>query len=1003
MADTILLGRVVSMQKSANIDWKYGPWSSINDAMQNLGPNGEDCIVEGLTVGIKTNQNVNTVEYWFQYNQSGNLELVPKLADEVDVDQTIIENSSDAVAGGAVYDALQEKQNTINSDNKLSADLIQNGETNKVVTQSEKDAWNNPLAKVTFVGTDVITGFPAVDNPDTSIIYACLKLTQDQGVNSAYNFYTYKEGNWQNISQGPKGDGNYLWIKYSEEQPTQDSDVKDNFLSTYKYIGFYNGNSASAPSDYTEYTWCKFMGTSPVVTVVQINGGNRVIITDEANPNGQSFEVLNGVDAVNPFKGWFTTANIPMVGQEGDYCYVSDTSVTPHTVTIYRWSTAQNAFVDTGEVPDTATGETFASGETLQQVAIDNSHLVNPVNTADATKPVLAKAEDVMQLKAKLDGVTARETKVQLITSGEGQNVFNGAIPVKVGSGVTKYKYYVWPNASSIKSVFVPLGSQDKYVRFLGMTASASVVTGIVFLNVPNGTSISSLAVKNVDCSQYVVKSLEWPNEDTPNDDTDNNLQFELSIPEGANYFVTICKSSRIQESDFYCYVGSGNGVIDACLQKVKPIFVANTPRKYISATSNKWVEINNDDIAGKFYNVQQYRGKFIRFYNLKHRDIVGATIPHVSCYAFVTTTDTTVGSTPSYCANYRLTAICEENVCVYIPNDAVYMWLYTRRYNRDVQPDFEIIEHTAGIAEYSTIDAYNMFVNAMRDKADELNLEMTIYDAAGYVYQSKNKNKGKGSSLARLFAIANLNPIINTIWSQKTKVTIKEIYHGILDYDCTSTIYVNDARHKALTDYYNILAGKTGSSSPYHLLGCIVQISRGRVLSAWIRQQGDETDSSSRYSEMKKVLDCAVDALDNGGNGISTIEATFNGVNSAQVYLLPSNYTPNYDFSDTWNNVYSYNPDVDLPIASNTKVLTLLTALDFVNDINTLVKVDPSDLISAQGGTDTSPVLATGDLFTLHDIMIAAMLPSANTAANAIAKHVGNILLNRQYVTNQH
>lgn len=35
-------------------------------------------------------------------------------------------------------------------------------------------------------------------------------------------------------------------------------------------------------------------GVSPSVTVEEITGGHRVIITDEANPNGQSFDVLDG-------------------------------------------------------------------------------------------------------------------------------------------------------------------------------------------------------------------------------------------------------------------------------------------------------------------------------------------------------------------------------------------------------------------------------------------------------------------------------------------------------------------------------------------------------------------------------------------------------------------------------------------------------------------------------------------------------------------------------------
>lgn len=41
-----------------------------------------------------------------------------------------------------IQDALDEKQDKITAQNKLSADLLESGNTNKVVTQIEKDAWN---------------------------------------------------------------------------------------------------------------------------------------------------------------------------------------------------------------------------------------------------------------------------------------------------------------------------------------------------------------------------------------------------------------------------------------------------------------------------------------------------------------------------------------------------------------------------------------------------------------------------------------------------------------------------------------------------------------------------------------------------------------------------------------------------------------------------------------------------------------------------------------------
>ena len=57
-----------------------------------------------------------------------------------------------------------------------------------------------------------------------------------------------------------------------------------------------------------------------------------------------------GQNAVNPFKGWFTTANIPTTGQEGDYCYVDDDGTTK----VWRWNPNAEApaFEETADTPD---------------------------------------------------------------------------------------------------------------------------------------------------------------------------------------------------------------------------------------------------------------------------------------------------------------------------------------------------------------------------------------------------------------------------------------------------------------------------------------------------------------------------------------------------------------------------------------------------------------------------------------------------------------------------
>lgn len=326
-------------------------------------------------------------------------------------------------------------------------------------------------------------------------------------------------------------------------------------------------------------------GVSPTVQVTQIENGYHVVITDKdgahafdltngpANtlsigtvtdgeqasasitgdaPNQQLNLVLPkgeqgdpGQNAVNPFKGWFTTANIPTTGQEGDYCNVSDTSVTPHTVTIYRWSTQQNEFVDTGEVPDTANAETFASSEELNQVAIDESQLVNPVNTADPTQPVLAKAEDVMQLKAKLGGATASEVKVNAVV---GTNVTTGSyvsgetgLPVTPGSSASSYAYFELAIPQGTKSIRFATGTKTSGAKsgysFGHYEENVYVPTRMFYFDISETTPPTGIVEKTIEV-------------------LDGETTFMSTVEANSTY-------ASITLDKFYCYLRSGETIVD--------------------------------------------------------------------------------------------------------------------------------------------------------------------------------------------------------------------------------------------------------------------------------------------------------------------------------------------------------------------------------------------------------------------------------------------------------
>ena len=87
----------------------------------------------------------------------------------------------------------------------------------------------------------------------------------------------------------------------------------------------------------------------------------------------------------------------------------------------------------------------------------------------------------------------------------------------------------------------------------------------------------------------------------------------------------------------------------------------------------------------------------------------------------------------------------------------------------------------------------------------------------------------------------------------------------------------------------------------------------------------------------------------------------------------------------ETDNFIYSKNADVHMPMASTTKIMTALVALESC-DFSEVVEVDDS----AIGVEGSSAYLRLGDRLTMEELLYALLLQSANDAAVAIACHIG-------------
>ena len=97
---------------------------------------------------------------------------------------------------------------------------------------------------------------------------------------------------------------------------------------------------------------------------------------------------------------------------------------------------------------------------------------------------------------------------------------------------------------------------------------------------------------------------------------------------------------------------------------------------------------------------------------------------------------------------------------------------------------------------------------------------------------------------------------------------------------------------------------------------------------------------------------------------------------------------------ADVTNNkiIWSYNAEKVVPIASMSKMLTLYIALDAVKrspdliKLSNKVKITQNSAMGREGGFG----FVSGSIYTLEDLMRAAVIRSANDAAGAVAVYIG-------------
>lgn len=119
-----------------------------------------------------------------------------------------------------------------------------------------------------------------------------------------YNDSTTSTFTITNGAKGDKGDNAYVWIRYAAQEPTAAS---HNFgVLPDNWMGVYSGNSATAPTDWTQYQWFEIKGEKGDI-------GNPALLTSQS----VTYQASTSGNVI-PSGNW--QGSIPTVAQ-GEYLW----------------------------------------------------------------------------------------------------------------------------------------------------------------------------------------------------------------------------------------------------------------------------------------------------------------------------------------------------------------------------------------------------------------------------------------------------------------------------------------------------------------------------------------------------------------------------------------------------------------------------------------------------------------------------------------------------------
>lgn len=214
--------------------------------------------------------------------------------------------------------------------NWLTAAADGHGGISSIVKQSTSgltDTYRITMADTTTFDFSVKNGrgITGVSKISTSGLVDTYRITYNDNTTSTFTI--------TNGAKGDKGDNAYVWIRYAAQEPTAAS---HNFgVLPDNWMGVYSGNSATAPTDWTQYQWFEIKGEKGDI-------GNPALLTSQS----VTYQASTSGNVI-PSGNW--QGSIPTVAQ-GAYLWTRIAMTFNSGTPIYAYSVSRMGIDGTGAV-----------------------------------------------------------------------------------------------------------------------------------------------------------------------------------------------------------------------------------------------------------------------------------------------------------------------------------------------------------------------------------------------------------------------------------------------------------------------------------------------------------------------------------------------------------------------------------------------------------------------------------------------------------------------------